>query len=409
MGNPRLQALRAKRDGITEKMENIDSAVALRADLALTEDESTEYEGLRAALVSVGQDIDNLSDLVTSQAHTATVLAGIETLAGDDTGHRSIVHVHESAPAPMTPGEYACTVYRASFGDAVEREEAQTILRTVQETGTADTPGILPTPIVGDLVKFVDAHRYAVAGMRSVPMPDKGKTFSRPRLTQSSQSAAQTEKSQLQSRQLTTTGDTVTKATHGTVLRLTRQDIDWSEPALLDIAYEDMAEQYAIDTEAAAAAAIAAAITSNVVSFDISTADAAATASAFSAAAVATYGTAKAMPDTIFAAVNVWGFLAGLTDDDGRPLYPNLNPVNAPGQLDLTSFVGNPMGLRLCVSPAFSDDFLAFGVSRYAEVYEQNKGFITVDVPSVLEQEIAYYGYFATNVYAKGLTGLTAS
>lgn len=407
--NPRLQALRAKRDGVREAMDNIDSAVALRADLAMTDEEATEYEGLRAASVAVDQDIQNLADQVTQQAATATVLAGLDTQL-PDTGHRaSIASVREPEPAAMTPGEYAVTVYRAFHGaSATDREEALTVLRTVQETGTGDTPGILPTPIVGDLVKFVDANRYAVAGMRSLPMPDKGKTFSRPRLTQSTQSAAQTEKSQLQSRQLTTTGDTVTKATHGTVLNLTEQDIDWSEPALLDIAYEDMAEQYAIDTEATAATAIAAAITSNVVSFDISTADAAATIAALSAAAVATYGTAKKLPDTLFAAVNVWGFLAGLTDGNDRQLFPNLAPVNAPGQLNLTTFEGNPMNLRLCVSPAFSDDFFAMGVSRYLEYYEQNKGFVTVNVPSVLEQQVAYRGYFATNVYAKGLTGLAA-
>lgn len=401
--NPRLVALRAKRDGIQEKLDGIDADVALRSDLSLTPEETTEYESLREAKEQVNSDIDNLAGDLARSAAVNEVIAGIPVTDGD-----TLIRV-KSEPAPrITPGQYAQACYRASFGTPSERDEAQVLLRVVAETGTADTAGILPTPIVGDLVKFVDASRPLISSMRSLPMPDKGKVFSRPRLTQSAQSAAQTEKGQLQSRQLTTTGDTVTKTTHGTVLRLTEQDMDWSEPALLDIAYEDMAEQYAIDTEATAATAVAAGITSNVVSFDISTATAADVTPALAAAAVATYGTAKRLPDVILAAVNVWGFLAGLVDGDDRPLYPNLNPVNASGTLELTDFKGNPMGLTLVVSPAFADDFFAIGVSRYLEVYEQNKGFATVNVPSVLEQEVAYRGYFAANVYAKGLTGLTA-
>lgn len=406
--NPRLTALRAKRDGIQQRLDDIDTATALRSDLAMTDEESTEYAQLSEAREAVAADIDNLAAEFDRQRSTAETLSRIDISALEDDRDGSSPARAKARVAAMTPGEYASTVFRAKLGNSQEREEAETLLRVVAETGTADTAGILPTPIVGDLVKFVDANRYVIAGMRELPMPAKGKVFSRPRLTQSTQSAVQTEKAQLQSRQLTTTGDTVTKTTHGTVLNLTEQDIDWSEPALLDIAYEDMAEQYAIDTEATAATAIAAAITTNVVTFDITTADAAATAAALADAAVATYGTAKKLPDTIYCAVNVWGFLAGLTDDDGRPLYPSLSPVNAPGQLDLTSFEGNPMGLRLCVSPAFSDNFFAMGVSRFLEYYEQNKGFISVNVPSVLEQQVAYRGYFATNVYAKGLTGLTA-
>lgn len=402
--NPRLQALRAKRDGIVERMTEIDAAVALRSDLRLTDEETTEYESLRVAKETVNQDIDNLATEIDRDAQVAQTLIRVTPI---DTPGARITHIHEREVKPMTPGEYAVACLRSWNNDIPpsEREEAQALLRVVAEVGTGDTTGILPTPIVGDLVKFVDSQRYVVNAMRGIPMPAKGKTFTRPRLTQSTQSGSQTEKSQLTSRQLTTTGDTVTKATHGTVVDISEQDIDWSEPSVFDIVYEDMAEQYAIDTEATAAAAIVAAAT-NTSSFDISTADSAAVAAAFAAGAGATYGRAKALPDTIFAAVNVWSFLAGLVDGDGRLVYPNLAPMNAPGQLDLTTFRGNPMGLKLVVSPAFSDNFVAIGVRRLCEVYEQNKGFISVNQPSNLEVQVAYRGYFAANVYANGLTSL---
>lgn len=402
--NPRLEALRAKRDAINTRMDEMDAATALRSDLKMTDEEGTEYSDLAAAREVVSSDIDALAGDFDRQRSTSETLSRIT--AAQPTDGAGITHVAARGTKPMTPGEYACTVYRASFGETVaEREEATTLLRTVQETGTADTSGILPTPIIGDLVKFVDASRPLITAMRPMPMPLKGKTFSRPRLTQSTQSEVQTEKSQLQSRQLTTTGDTVTKATHGTVLNLTEQDVDWSDPALLDIAYEDMAEQYAIDTETTAATAVTAAATTTT-PFDISTAGAADLTPALAAGAASVYNTAKRLPDVVLCAVNVWAFLAGLMDADDRPLFPNLSPVNAPGTLDLTSFGGNPMGLKLVVSPHFADNFFAVGASRLLEQYEINKGFVTINVPSVLEQQVAYRGYFATNVYAQGLCSL---
>lgn len=403
MANRRLQAQRAEHDKIRSTIEKIENNAA-DANREVSEDEQTEIDAMTVRSTELAGSIADLVRRDEAMRETSEILGRYK----DDEEENSHVRVRgEVAPKPMTPGEYAGLVYRSQVSpSAVDREEAHNLLlRVVAETGTGDTSGILPTPIIGDLVKFVDASRPVITSMRPMPMPDKGKTFSRPRLTQSTQSGTQTEKSQLTSRQLTTTGDTVTKATHGTVLRLTEQDMDWSEPALLDIAYEDMAEQYAIDTETSASTAIAAAATTTT-PFDITTADAAATIGALALGAVSVYNTAKRLPDTIYAAVDVWGFFAALVDSTGRPLFPNLAPMNAPGTLDLTSFEGNPMGLRLVVSPHFSSHFLAVGASRLLEQYEQNKGFVTVNVPSVLEQEVAYRGYFAANVYAQGLCSL---
>jgi len=401
MANRRLQAQRAEHDKIRSTIERIENNAA-DAGRDVNDDEHAEIEAMTVRATELAGTIADLVRRDEAMRETADILGRYKE---DDEPSRVTVR-GEVAPKPMTPGEYAVTVYRSQVGSPTEREEAHALLlRVVAETGTGDTAGILPTPIIGDLVKFVDASRPVISAMRAMPMPDKGKTFTRPRLTQSSQSGTQTEKSQLTSRQLTTTGDTVTKATHGTVLRLTEQDMDWSEPALLDIAYEDMAEQYAIDTETTAASAITTAATTTT-PFTIGSADAAATIAALANGAVSVYNTAKRLPDTVFAAVDVWGFFAALVDGQGRPLFPNLAPMNAPGTLDLTSFEGNPMGLRFVVSPHFASGFLAVASSRLLEQYEQNKGFVTINAPSVLEQEVAYRGYFATNCYAQGLCSL---
>lgn len=407
----RIEAVRAEESRIRAAMESIEQgAVDLGRDL--TDEEETNLGVLRASYEGVSTRIVEVAGDLAQRAETARLLAEWEASNPPANGH-SLVTIRSERPT-MTPGQYVATYLRAQGlhlpnaqpVSATEREEAATLLRTVAETGTGDTAGILPTPIVGDLVKFVDANRPVIQSMRPMPMPAQGKTFTRPRLTQSTQVGTQTEKSQLSSRQFTTTGDTVTKATHGGVLNLTEQDIDWSDPALLQIAVEDLAEQYAIDTETTAATAVAAGATTTVTGLDVSAADAIDWANALAAGAGSVYGTAKVLPDTLYASVAAWQFIAGLTDSTGRPLYPALAPMNTSGTMDLTSFAGNPMGLRLVVSPHFTGNFLAVAASTKLEQYEQDKGLLQIPVPSQLEVQVAYRGYFATNVYAQGLCAL---
>lgn len=398
--NPRLQALRAKRDGIQEQMDAIDATIALRADLSPTEDEGTEYEGLRSALAVVTGDIDKFAEDAASRAHTSEILARIVP-SDDDRVRISGLRTREPE---MTPGQYARLCIRAhAYND---QEAAETLTRALQHETTADTGGLLPVPIFGDLIKFVDANRYAVNVMRNLPMPDKGATFTRPRVTQTTQVGAQAAQGDvLASRKFTVTGDTVTKTTQGGTVALSEQQIDWNEDSMLDLVVQDLAEQYAIDTETIATAAIAAGVTTNNTTLAVD-ADATAFFAAAGSAAGSLYGTAKALPNVLFASVDRWAYLIGLVDDDGRPLFPNLSPVNAGGTLELGSFRGNPLGVQLAVSPEFSNGFFALGVTKYLEAYERNKGQISIPSPSTLEVVLAYRGYFAAHVRAEGLQGL---
>jgi hypothetical protein len=310
----------------------------------------------------------------------------------------------------MTPGEWASLYIRSKCAPGAERSQAQheldTLMRTVATDLSTDITGVIPTLITGDVVKFVDANRYAVNASRSLPMPAAGSSFKRPRVTQRTTAAAQSpELTDLSSQKLTITGDSVSKSVVGGALEISEPAMDWSDPAFLQIAIEDLADSYAIDTESATTSAIEAGAT-HTTPFNISTANAADTIASIALGAQAVYSNSKKLPDTIYAGVGVWGFLAGLTDGMGRPLFPNLAPMNAPGTLDLSSFAGNPMGLRLCVSPEFSTNFFAVAASRFVETYEQDKGLIQLVDPTVLGLKVAYRGYFATNVYAQGLCSL---
>lgn len=285
----------------------------------------------------------------------------------------------------------------------------ETLTRALQHGVQAD--GTAPVTIEGDLIKFVDSNRYAVHAVRQLPMPDNhAPTFKRPRLTQSTQVGTQAaEGDVLASRRIQTTGDTITKVTKGGVLSLSEQEIDWTDPAMLGLAVQDLAEQYAIDTDAFLCAAIEAKITSNVttVADDAALADFNA---ALAEAAAAVYSTGKKLPTVLLAGTNRWAYLAGLTDDTGRAAFPIVGPQNANGQLEgVGSFAGNVNGLQLVVDPNFDPDTLVVAASQFVEFYEQNKGLLNVQAPSTLEVQYAYRGYVAANVYAQGLQALAPS
>lgn len=274
--------------------------------------------------------------------------------------------------------------------------------------------GTAPVTIEGDLVKFVDANRYAVNASRQLPMPDNhAPTFKRPRTTQRTTVGQQvTEGDVLSSQRMQNTGDTVTKLTRGGVLSLSEQEIDFTDPAMLGLAIEDLAQSYAIDTDTVLTAAIAAAFTASTHTVVSNTAAAAVFITALAASASATYGTAKQIPDTLFVALDRWAYLAGLTDTTGRPIFPVVGPFQDAGSNlgGVSTFTGfNIMGLKVVVDPNFASGTWGTAVSNLVEFYEQNKGLLSINVPSTLEVQYAYRGYCAANVYQNGVNGLATS
>jgi hypothetical protein len=336
--------------------------------------------------------------------------AAIERIAeqrGISKSEAGKVFMRSDGATPVPPfRETAFHLMRSSFPLAPGASESEEwLLRAVADTGTTDTTGLLGTYVDGRFVAFIDARRPAMesanGGVGPLPMSAKGKTFTRPRVTSFPTSAAQTEKSQLSSTQLTTASDALTKTAHGSVLNLTEQDVDWGDESCLDGTKETLAEAYAIDTEATFTAAIEAKVTTNVVggSVDVTSVDD--FVGAVGAAQLAVAGTAGIPGDTVYVGINQ---LANATAMVGNVTFPELFP-------------------RIVYSPGFSDNFIAVGASRFLEVFEAVKGFVaqtgalgaatmygdTPASPATLERALAFRGYLVTNAYAQALCGIVAS
>jgi HK97 family phage prohead protease len=93
--------------------------------------------------------------------------------------------------------------------------------------------------------------------------------------------------------------------------------------------------------------------------------------------------------------------LLGAVDTTGRPIYNAIQPMNAAGQVAPSSIRGNVLGLDLYVDKNFTettfDDNSAVILAPEAfTVYRSPQAFMSVNVVSNLQIQVAIYGFMAT-------------
>jgi HK97 family phage prohead protease len=96
-----------------------------------------------------------------------------------------------------------------------------------------------------------------------------------------------------------------------------------------------------------------------------------------------------------------WQALMGALDNTGRPIYNAIQPMNAGGNVRPSSIRGNVLGLDLYVDKNFSqtafDDGSAVILAPEAfTVYRSPQAYMSVNVVSNLQVQVAIYGFMAT-------------
>ncbi|NBQ97358.1 MAG: phage major capsid protein [Microbacteriaceae bacterium] len=96
-----------------------------------------------------------------------------------------------------------------------------------------------------------------------------------------------------------------------------------------------------------------------------------------------------------------WGFLIGAQDTTDRPVFNAVNPMNGGGNVGPTSIRGNVLGLDLYVdknftASTFDDDSAIILAPEAFTVYRSPQAFMSVNVVSNLQVQVAIYGYMAT-------------
>ncbi|WP_375425987.1 hypothetical protein [uncultured Friedmanniella sp.] len=272
------------------------------------------------------------------------------------------------------------------------------VARAVSNETTSNIPGLLPKPIIGQVDSDIDASRPFVSSIGAKDMAGiAGKTFTRPIITQHTQVAKQTaEKTELTSRQLVVGGVDFTKETHGGVIDVARQVMDWSSPSAWDALLADLQDEYAIDTETAAATAFAAAVTATVP--NAATEDPKGWAAPLYAAAALAYAGSGRLPNAIWCSLDQWQRM-GVAVDAQKLMLRSDDRV---GTSSPTSFEGVVMDLPRIVVPSFPAKTVIIGVKEKTEFYEQKIGFLTAVEPRLLGVELAYGGYCAFGTLRAG-------
>jgi len=103
-----------------------------------------------------------------------------------------------------------------------------------------------------------------------------------------------------------------------------------------------------------------------------------------------------------------WSLLMGATDSTGRPIYNAAQPMNSGGLSTPTSIRGNVLGLDLYVDHQMVsttiDDSAFILAPEAMTVYRSPQAYMSVNVVSNLQIQVAIYGFMATIVkMPKGL------
>jgi hypothetical protein len=270
---------------------------------------------------------------------------------------------------------------------------------------TTDTPGLLPVPVLGPVFQDLNFIRPVVNAVGARAMPSNGatKTFVRPTITTHTSVAPQS--SELAAASATTmviASNTVSKTTLAGQVTLSIQDVDFTDPAALNIILNDLVGEYMLASDNVAADAITAGATASGATWTVNTTDPSSLMNALYVAAYNILTATNFLPDHIFVDPNVWVYLGKQLDGDKRPIFPyvgaaGLQGINAGGTANITQMsTFNPFGLKLVADNQFAALTMVVARGEAIEFYEQVRGLMSVELPSTLGRNFSYAGYVAT-------------
>jgi hypothetical protein len=270
---------------------------------------------------------------------------------------------------------------------------------------TTDTPGLLPVPVLGPVFQDLNFIRPVVnaIGARAMPNGGASKTFIRPTITTHTSVAAQsTELTAASATTMVIASNSVSKTTLAGQVTLSIQDVDFTDPASLQIILNDLLGEYLIASDNVAADAIVAGAAASGATWSVTANDPSTLISAIYTAAYNMLLDTNFLPDHIFVAPGVWQALGAQLDADKRPVFPyvgvsGLMGVNAMGAANVTvANTFNPFGLNLVADRNFAAGTMVVARAQAIEFYEQIRGLMSVELPSTLGRNFSYAGYVST-------------
>ena len=307
--------------------------------------------------------------------------------------------IFAAAQKPFVMPSMAEYITKFLAGGSEFQEFHAKIRAAAPDVTTTDTPGILPDPIVGPVYSsLISNFRPVINAFGTRGMPQGGKQFQVPYVdTHTTIGLSNGENVALDAGQFVVDSVTVQKQVFGGYVRLSEEDMDWTDPSVLSELLSDMAKEYAYSTDNYIADSLVSSTTNSNNFTAANIADPAEWISwIYTASSDILTGSRGHLPDTMFVAPNRWASLGQLMDTADRPLFPNVGPMNAYGNVSPTSDAGNAFGLRVVVDANLASGTLLIGstTSGAFRAYEQTKGVVSVEAADgSLSRYIKFRGY----------------
>lgn len=259
--------------------------------------------------------------------------------------------------------------------------------------------GFTPTQYLRDIVSTQgNFGRPAMECVDRQTLPASGMTINRPKFTTYPTTTVEAEGGAVSNTDAVSEYLSATISKYSGMQTLSIELLERSDPGFFDAVTRELQNNYDKVTDAAVIAALTAggtqatavAATSNgIISY-------------ISQAAPAAYLGSSYFAKNYLAGSSQWTLLLGAKDTSDRPIYNAGNPMNSGGNVAVTSAKGSVLGLDLYVDRnvvSTTIDESAFIISPEAfTVFESPTAYMSVNVVSNLQVQVAIYGYMATMV-----------
>jgi len=270
---------------------------------------------------------------------------------------------------------------------------------------TSDTPGLLSVSVLGPVFQDLNYVRPVVNAFGARAMPNTpSRQFIRPTITTHTSAAVQS--AQLDAVSATTmviASNTVTKSTVAGQVTLSRQDIDFTDPAAMQVVLNDLAGQVLIKTDDIAADALVSGATASGSTWTVTAADPSGLFTALYDSAREIAEDSNFFPTHLCVSPDVWEKLGRQTDADKRPVFGynangmmTTNSIGNVSGLQYTSM--NVLGLNVVVDNNFASGTMLVVYAPGFEIYESGPQLLSLDNPSTLGKNLSIHQYFATFV-----------
>jgi hypothetical protein len=284
-------------------------------------------------------------------------------------------------------------------GGAVAAEFNARLRAAAPDVVTGDLPGIMPLPIIGDVYNNFQAKRPLVDATILRAMPQSGAVFIRPVVSVHGSVGTATQNTTITASAFEVNDVQIQKTIQGGYVELSEASVDWSQPEVLAALLDDMSRIYADRTDLLACSELETGTTNSNAFANASIADPTYWVEwMYTAAADILNGSNGNLPSVLAMSPNVWKYLGALSDTSDRPLFPQVGPMNAYGSASVSSDSATAFGLQVVVDRNITALGMYIMDPTCLENYEQQKGAISVEMPSQLSRQIAFRGYWASKV-----------